>query len=407
MPLRPVFDKALVFAAIFLALMPAGSPRAEIDTDFEAILSHGAISNLFNDSNNVDDVYDAVKTEFGFYPFSNLVVNVENEYTYYEKTGGLSNFFGKGGFTFIPTREESPLSIYLTGLFGSRVYRDDFRSYNNDVYDAGLFLGYQVNSFLNLRTGISYNEEVYTNEGDDRQSEDEIQTTFDIPADNKTYEFIIGANASLGGFAAIDLEAGFETMALRYVSPPTDSMFDISVGDFILRNYLNPNKDTLREGDLEAVYFSPRLSYQLGSKLGLNIIFIYRNFKNPDRIIIPGLSTRFLSPWAAVYEGSALALNVKTFLVPGFIVTFGSGYWYKDFLIGEEEKVRRLLPDFIITDRHDEQNKVYISIQKPFKLKSGLHLEAVLLLDHSHNQSSNDYYDHDRQSISAAINLRI
>jgi len=402
--IRRIFIAA---TAILLGCVPA--LVAEMDTKIEFHTSGGFTGNLLFDSNSVNDAYSAASANIKFYPYSNLEVSLENEYTYYGKIFGLSNFNGGVGLTFIPTDNDSRLSLYFNGRFNSRLYRMDYSGFNSDIFEISTAVGYLIAPAFQMRSGFMFKSERYPGGHTHEEDEEEEQfPTFDISPDNEVYEFFLGGNLALFGHVALDIEGGYERLNLTYVNPPTDSMFAFweDPPSRILRNYLNPNKDSLIDGTLDAYYISPRISFHIKDKIGVNVIYIYRAFSDPDNIIIPGLSIKFLSPWASVYEDDAIAINLKTYLVPGMIVTAGAGYWDKDFLTSEQERPASdglAGPTTIINDRKDETSKFYLGVQKPFTFRSGLFLEPTLYMEYISNRSSYDFYDY--SAFSAAFGL--
>lgn len=397
MSLRKLMQKAgLRTGAVLFLVLVAGIPASsETKIEFQAVI--GRTGNLFFDSSSFSDTYSSARASIRFCPFSTLEVQLQNKYTYYAEEFGLSGFLGDIGITFIPTSDRSPFTTYIKGNFNSRTYRKDYRSYNVDNYDLSVSFGYSLSDASQLRAGFTFNSASYTNEESDDSGEELIRTTFDNSADNKSFEVFTGANITFPGSNAFDIELGYAFMNLEYVEPPEDRLF------------LNPNMDSLLEGTLRSFYISPRFSRSIGSKFGINITYTYRSFEDTENMVIPGISTEFLSPWAAVYEGQTITLSIKAFIIPSFIVTSGAGYWEKTYLKTEVENddPRPFQPPYVVGDREDDQWKAYLSIQRPFSFKTGFFFEPAAQLEYTDNESSSDRYTYDNLSAYVGITVRM
>ncbi len=416
MSLRRIISPTILVTIILCLL----STAAFADFRYEVKSSGGYTDNLFSDSTRQKDSYAQSGAVISYYPFSNFKLELNGDYTYYNEINGLSNFGSGFDITWLPLEESSPLSLYINYNLSILRYRDVFEYHNNDNYNFSISLSNRNGNIFRLRAGFQYRRSDYINEPEDPPDTGfVIFETFDTPRDNENLEFFIGTNFSLPGKNVIDLEIGYAAMNITYAPRPTDSTIDFSdpmSGNRIRRDYLSPVRDTLQDDKLWSLYFSPRFSRPIGSKTGINITYIYRQFLNPDQYVIPGMpdssisgisSTGFLSPWISVYEGHSISTTFKTYIIPGFILTGGAGYWKKNFLLTEEERGLEMAPPNIIKDRIDEQNRFYINIQKPFTFRNGLFLEPAILIDYSDNNSSNDFYDYTGLTFSAGITFRM
>ena len=137
----------------------------------------------------------------------------------------------------------------------------------------------------------------------------------------------------------------------------------------------------MSKGNGRWYYITPRFSRPIGSRTGVSITYTYSRFTNPDDAIIFGYGTEFLSPWAAVYEGSSVMLNVKSYLIPHLVVSAGSGYWEKTYL-----KSLQKHPIFgygLPKDaprRHDYYTRLYVSIERPIPIEiNGMLVPSVTI----------------------------
>ncbi len=372
----------LSFVSVCLLLL-AVSTRA--DYAFEVGFDGGHIGNLYLDANDVKDKYSTTRVSFKFYPISQMEVNLTDAYTYYNKTSDLSNFLHSRQITYIPTSEESHLSVYLSGAYDNVQYKGADREVadnNNSRWIASL--GFRLSPAVNLRAGSRLTATRYPH-------------SEDIDGDHEKYELFAGINLSLFGSNSVDVEAGLGRIDFVFLDEPGPDGY---------KPYGLP-ADML-EGNLRLYYISPRFSRPLGSRTGLSISYTYRQFTNPDEVIIFGFSTEFLSPWASVYEGSSVTVKLKSYLIPRLVVTTGAGYWDKIYLTtlekwinpvyGGEEWRRFVRQDYFILR--------YISLQRPVSFGVSGMLEPTVTVAYSHNNSSDEGYDYSGTTVSVAIIYR-
>jgi hypothetical protein len=375
-------------ALVLLIVLPATYVFADIKMDFAT--NGGYTSNLLSDSSGNEDSFSSTKVSLRVYPHSTTEINLDNNYTYYSKYYNLSNFTGGFGLRFIPTGKRSLFSMLFSLNFSARVYRDYFLEFNNDNYDALFSAGYNWRGIL-IRSGVSYNSNRYHNPAiPDSLSYDSL-----VVSDKNTFKLFAGTNFSLLNSISIDFEGGYAYMnytrfrdTIRYVNP-------------------SPFKpiDSFMTGDrLESYYFSPRVSGQLGKKVGLNVTYNYRKFTNKRDKVVYGPGTGWISPWASVYDGQSITAGLKTFYLPGFIINSGIGYWDKTFFRTIEETgtlIKRA------NKRRDFQTRFYLTVQRPIPLKSGTIMEPYLQFDYSDNKSTYKLYDYSSLSVTAGLTIKM
>ncbi|PKK83578.1 MAG: hypothetical protein CVT49_08065 [candidate division Zixibacteria bacterium HGW-Zixibacteria-1] len=396
-----------LFSAMGLSLLLTWPSAAQTKIEFQA--AEGFTDNLFLDTNAVEDTYTTNKASISMYPGSFLELRLKNEYTYYSTRFNLSNFKGDIGFTLLPLSDASAFSLYLYGNFGTQVYRVAYQHFSSDNYDLAAGLGYTLGEAAQLRVGWNFNDAEYSHELPEVVDTTDMvispfppfdttvytEKKYGMVADNRNQEFYIGGNFTFWGCNVIDVEAGYARKYLSYVEKPD-------------RLYLRPEVDNFVDGKLEAYYISPRFSRSIGDKIGLKVTYTYRSLSGDDNIVVPGISTDFLSPWASVYEGDAITMAVKTFLIPNFIATIGAAYWDKEFLMTEQyiEDNDNRTPPIQIRGRHDYQSKVFLSFQRPFPLHLGSLIEPAIQFDYSDNNSSNELYNYTNFSVLLALKAR-
>ena len=355
------------------------------DYAFEVGFDGGHIGNLYLDTNDVKDRYSSMRASFKYYPLSQMEMDLTGAYTYYNKTSDLSNFLYSGKVTFIPISEKSPFSVYLSGAYDNVQYRKKREDIDNNNSRWTASLGYRLSPVVNLRAGSRLTATRYPN-------------SEDIDADHEKYELFAGINLSLLNANSVDIEAGLGRIDFVFLDPDTEIVKPPGMG----------LPAEILEGNLRLYYISPRFSRPLGSRTGLSISYMYRQFTNPDEILIFGFATEFLSPWASIHEGSSISVKLKSYLIPRLVVTTGAGYWDKIYLTTLEEWIH---PDYggLVwkrVKRQDYFTRLYISLQRPVSFGVSGMLEPTVTVDYSHNNSTDEGYDYSGTTVSVAIVYR-
>jgi hypothetical protein len=352
------------------------------DAKFDVSANAGYVGNMLNDSSRTEDFYSGLRASTNLYPFPKVEINLHGDYTYYSKIYNLSSFLGGGGIKFIPTDKESPLSILTSFSFDMRDYRSKFDQYKNNNYDATLLAGYKVLDNINIRGGMAFNSLVYT----------------DIEGTNKeTFKCFTGINVAFLGSNALDIETGVAFMDYRRFHDTVTELPLLMPEEALDTNALLVNDK------LNSFYISPRISRQFGARSGFNITYIYRRFSDFANRVLFGFSTGFLSPWASVYDGQSISLNIKSHLIQSFLITTGAGYWDKRFFKTIERDVRIIKN---IRGRKDYQSRFYLNIQRLFVLSFGATIEPALQFDYTCNKSTLTLYKYSSANVSAGITCR-
>jgi hypothetical protein len=342
-------------------------------------LSSGYTGNLLGDAAKVEDAITISKASLRYYPFSFMEMSFQNEYTYYNKTYNLSNYLGAFGISMIPTGPESPISVYLSGKFDFRHYPKNFRIFNNDNLDILASLGWQFSGRTSLRMGYRYNSNSYIHS--------------DISS-KKKYETFLGANCSFLGSNTIDFEIGYSIMDYSFIS---DTVWSI---DTIYTDY--KVSDYYIDGYLLSFYISPRYSRSIGPKSGISLNLNYHKFSNEDHSVILISEIDYISPFANVTEGRSAELSVKSYLVPGMIITTGTGYWHKTYLRILEGDLD-FVPLLAAYKRIDEFSRWNLVIERPMIVGHSGILKPSLNIEYTNNSSNFNNFDYYRWSVTAGI----
>jgi hypothetical protein len=161
----------------------------------------------------------------------------------------------------------------------------------------------------------------------------------------------------------------------------------------------------LRNATLRSIYISPRFSRPLGSKTGMNLTLLFRNFQNAGDALVLGSTTGLLSPWSSVWEGKSITLTVKTYLVKTLTLSAGVGYWSKTYLQTLEQEDYAWRADWG-TGREDIQKRVYLQILRPITPWRDCLLQPKIQVDYTHNNSTNELFKFSGFSIDGGISLQ-
>ncbi|MGB5137107.1 MAG: hypothetical protein WBP29_01095, partial [Candidatus Zixiibacteriota bacterium] len=357
----------LVLALLLLGLLPE---RSSANIMLELGLNGGYTDNLLSDSSGVVDRYSTSSATLRFYPNSNYELRTTGEATFYSAQTGLSNKLARLGATWIPLNAESRFSIYVSGDFDLLRYRSQFGRFNTNNIDARAAFGYRLGTVANLRWGVRLQSTEYLGSSS---------------GDKASIESFAGINTTFWRDNSFDCEFGYGIMDYRFIDPALEYI-DIEQPEAALTG-----------GKLRSIYVSPRVSRPLGSRTGANVTFTYHHFLGDEDEIVYGSSVGLLSPWTSVWEGTSIVANVKSFLLPGFISTFGCGYWNRRHLRTIENG---LYPLVIGRERDDDQARMYLQFVRPIAVGSGKILQPRIQIDYSNNNSSNELFDYSGASIS-------
>ncbi|MEZ5359323.1 MAG: hypothetical protein R3F48_10895 [Candidatus Zixiibacteriota bacterium] len=392
-----------------LVLMIFGSLSQAGDIKVEFGSSTISTQNVLNNSTDIYDAYSATVIGLKTYPFHFLEISLSGEQDVYREVSGLSNSSGNLDITLIPTAPGARLSILLSGGISGRKYHEDFSSIDNNYGQVSAVLGYQVQPNLFARLGGEFRSTAY------------ISTDNDYKRD---IDLFAGLNLSLLGKGSLDIEAGFSGTNYSF----KDAYLPDSIPHWDQPDRLIPTDRVQMfripetKENLWLFFFSPRISRQIGSRTGANIVYTKRIFQNYNNGFLWGENTGYLSPWSTIWEGDNISLNIKSFILPKFILKAGLGYWdkrypvtsasevwsetgitgdnagYVDLTYGEAKETEFARNDFV--------TKAYFGIQLPFAFHSGLFIEPSLNIEYTDNRSNKDSYNYDNFSITTGITMR-
>jgi hypothetical protein len=375
------------FPVLLCILLAASTSRA--DFAYEVGLNGGYTGNLLQDSTNLEDSYSTTQASFKYYPFSTIEVDLTGQYTSYSKTFGLSNFLYSGEITYIPTREGASVAVYLSGKYDRTRYREKFESFDNANTHLTAALEYVMEPSVRLRAGSRLTVTRYVNADS-------------VDADHEKYDLFAGLNFVVFGSNSLDIEAGWGTTNFSFIDDTVQPSIKFNPGS--------------SDGYFRSFYVSPRISRPLGSKTGISVTYNYRHFTGADHSVVAGYSTGYLSPWATMYEGSSVTLQLKSHLIPRMIVTTGVGYWDKTYLrtrnrilgtiYGEGWSYSGWIYENGVSPRKDYFSRFYIGVQRPISFGvSGL-IEPTMTIGYGENRSSDDAYNYSSPTVTVQLVYR-
>lgn len=415
-----------------LTVLILGSIASAADIGVEVTSNASNTANLFSDSSNTSDSYMTDKATVSLYPLDRLRLEIKSEVSQYADIKSIDNHLLGAKFTWIPVSNQV-WSLYSSLGYEVREYVSDSLNFSSTKdWDAMASAGNHLSPSTYLRFGVKYKHSEYTGA---KEHKTHIAAITDYPgdttyrADTTHYEegpdpkseavVFCGANFTLGDGMALDVEAGVKVGRYNYV----DSEKHLS--DLVPPRVVQPidhdaeyADSVVSTGTLKSVYIAPRFSFKIGRKTGVKLTCSYRSFLGiPDGAAVYGFSVPVLSPWASEYEGLALTLSAKSYVVPRIILSSGLGYFDKSFLdhvetfVAENPFTHELVSGVTLPtsmhERDDEQTRLYVAVQVPFASRDGWFIEPQFQIEFTKNKSSIVVYDYDNTVYTAGVTIRL
>lgn len=378
--------RLLVVTTLIISLLFFGTSAARVNVLGDFSITAGLTDNLLTDSSDVKDSFSSYSGTIRAYALPYLELNANTNYTYYGDFYNLSNLNTGVGFIMIPTKEESPFSLYLASDFSGLRYREEFSAFDNNTFVSSISAGYRWTPGFATRVGLSWRSTAYISSDS---------------GDKESWELFTGFNYTPFGSNSVDFEIGFGSARYSYIpvkswGPPYELVFDVSSPE-----------DLLSGGSLKSLYVAPRFSRPLGFKTGMSVSYTYRTFMKTEDGLVFGSSVGLLSPWTSVWEGGSITANVKSYIIPTVTFSAGFGYWEKTFLSTLDDYFPVEGFAIIIPIGHvDNQRKMYMQLQRPIGTPVGV-LQPVLRMDYVNNGSTNALYEYSGFSYSLGISYQL
>jgi hypothetical protein len=382
--------KATGLAVVAALLIPVIPTFAEVVP--EVTFRGGYTDNLFNDSSSSDDSYTAVSPQLKIYPSSSVELKLGGSYTSYYEFSDLSNFVGNAAITYIPSSKDARLGTILSAGLYTRHYGQIYEPYNNYGIRGRFSFNYDLMKGAIVRGGAFAGLTEYSN------SE---------TGDSEKLGFFGVLNFTPYGSNSLNIEAGYNLD--RYVT----RLDTLSTGDGG-----GPRQQETVEGhksNFQTLHYSIRYSRPLGQRIGVSATVIQREFVQEASYVVYGFSVDHLSPWSSLWEGWTVGANIKSFPGRDFIIESGFSYSDKEYVKNLEiftqdiiiNNDTLMISDYVFGQRNDERTRVYLSIQRPFSLKSSKLIRPSIQLSHIDNSSTDGFFEYSYFDISASISFRL
>ncbi len=368
---------AIILGLVFLISLPAIG--AETATEFG--IGTGYTDNLFNDSTGVTDSYTSPYLGVSFYPSSSIEISFSGIYTAFSEAADLSSVNAGGTITYVSAGDNRPISFYLSAGSTVRRYGDLYRDYDAMQSSFSAVTRFRLSPKLHLKLGGAFSSNDFDNS---------------VTGDNHGFGAFGGVNGGLWGSNTIDIEGGVDFTSF-------ESLDSSSVMGW--RN-TSSSSNTDIENDLQTAYISVRLSRPLGSHTGIAVEYAARSFIGSENVVTYGLTLDNLSPWTAFWEGQAISAEVKSFIIPNFIVNTGVRYQQARFMDALELDNTGETESYSLQTREDDRMQTSLSLQRPIVIGNGRILRPTINISYIDNNSTHPYYDYEAMSMSLTLDFQ-
>jgi len=364
--------RAIIFLMI---LVPAiTTPIMAAETSVGLGMTGGFTDNLFADSGKIHDSYTTPYFSLSIYPSASLELAANASYTAYTRIPDLGSFLAGGSISYILADDSNPLSLLAVGELSTRRYGDLYSDYDNIHAGASLTIHYRILPQAFLKGGAALTSNEYVNA---------------VSGSNRGYGIFAGLTTTLPGNNSLDIESGYDL-----------TQFPNLAGDVSRRMGMRTT-DPSTEEDLQTFYYSLRLSRPLASHTGIGVSYAARRFVGDNTALTYGLTLDNLSPWMAFWEGESITADLKTYVIPNFIVSPSAEYRDLSFMdaletTGDESYIR---------SRADLRTSVSLSVARPIVIQPGTILQPTVVGGYISNNSTDPLYDYDTFSISATLGM--
>lgn len=390
-------DKIMGLAVVAALLIPVIPTFAEVVP--EVTFRGGYTDNLFNDSTSTNGSYTAVSPQLKIYPSAAVELRLGGSYTsYYDYSDSLdysdlSNIAGNAGITYIPTPKESRLAVMLSGSLYGRRYGTLYEPYNYYGASGSVSLSFDLWQNALFRGGGSANITEFPNS---------------VTGDHDGFALFGSLNFTPFGSNSLNIEAGYDLD--RYAT-----RVDTTIGGGA--NGPGGHADTTYDGlrnIFQTLHYSIRYSRPISERVGASATIVQREFVEEASYVVYGFSVDHLSPWSSLWEGWTAGGKIKSFPGKDFIVECGFSHSDKEYVqnleilsqavIVNDDTLR--VSEYVLEQRSDERANVYISIQRPFSLKSGKLIKPSLQVGYIDNSSTDEFFRYSYFDFNVSLRIR-
>jgi hypothetical protein len=350
-------------------------PIPAAETSVGLGMTGGFTDNLFSDSGSIHDSYTTPYVSFNLYPSSSVELAANASYTAYRQVPDLGSYMVGGSVSYIKSDDARPFSFFTSGEISTRRYGELYRDYDNIHAGASLTARYRIGTQVFLKAGAALSSNEYINAA---------------TGSNRGYGVFAGLTTTLPGSNSLDIEAGYDL-----------TQFPNLTGD-VSRRQIMRTVDPTAEKNLRTFYYSFRWSRPLASHTGIGLSYAARQFAGDNNAVTYGLTLDNLSPWTAFWEGQAMSADIKSYILPNFIMTSSAEYRDISFMdaletSGDESYVRA---------RADRRTTVSLSVARPIVIQPGTILQPTVVGGYIANNSTDPMYDYDTFSVSVTLGMQ-
>jgi hypothetical protein len=384
-----------------VALLVCSSGKAT-GAELEFGLDQAHTSNLLKNAGEAAAWYTNPRAALRLYPVPTMEISLTGQYTFYygldsglTELEDLSNFRGGVAVSFIPRQSDDGVSVVMEGRLDHQEYRDAFDEYSNSDGALTVTAGTAPADNLRLRAGGSVRRTAYGNSDD---------------LDRSEYDVFGGLNWTLPGRNVIDGEFGVSLTRATFMTGlfvhriTGDTLSDPSV---VQASFLTPTEADDSEA-LSLLYMSKRFSRPLGDRTGISATVTWRKLPQSGSKTVQGINSDVVSPWSSVWEGYSFSVNIKTFMIPRIILTWGAGYWHREYLpaweIRAEQRGSVMVDFWTFVERVDNQRRTYVSVERPCSVAGSI-LRLSVSVDYTSNSSNHILYDYEDVTAAAGVSL--
>ncbi len=359
---------------LLVFVMSNTAPIMAAETSAGLGMTGGFTDNLFSDSGRIHDSYTTPYVSFSLYPSSSLELAANASYTAYRQIPDLGSFLVGGSISYIKVDDAQPVSFFASGELSTRRYGDLYSNYDNIHAGASLTVRHRVMAQAFLKAGAALSSNEYVNA---------------VTGSNHGYGIFTGLTATILENNSLDIEAGYDI-----------TRFPNLAGD-LSRRQMMQTVDPTTEEDLRTFYYNLHWSRPLAPHTGIGLGYAARRFVGDNNAVTYGLSLDNLSPWTAFWEGKAVSADIKSFIIPNFIVTSSAEYRDISFMdaletSGDESYIRT---------RADRRTTVSLVVARPIVIQPGTVLQPTIAGGYIANDSTDPLFDYDSLSVSVTLGM--
>jgi hypothetical protein len=361
---------------VLIILLAFNISSGEINTALN--IGGGYNDNLFNDSLATEDSYSTLGGHISYYPSSSVQITAFGQYSDYKTNNDLSNIYGGGSIDIVPTGENSPISIFLSGDMFYQEYGGLYTLYNQKSFVSEGLIVFKAAPRFHIKSKVSFSTVSYFNSDYGSRNGLALSGGFNlIPLGTNSFNF--NASYYRGKYEQIPIE---------------------------LENSSNGRGNRTEDFDRYSITdISIRYSRPIGARTGISVTLDQRNIWHENSFIVTDFDVDNLSPLANLWSGPSGAVFVKHIFPHQYTLVINGRYVEKRF-VDAIEYSREEMVTYQQDSRYDANQSFLISLSKAITVGSGNILTPMISVIYSSNSSTYDLYDYTSLSASLSMNIR-